>query len=258
MTKQRLVRKVLTISLLAYLGFGAYLYAFQRAFLYYPVGEPASSAAASLWLSTGDVRIRVWVINPEQDAALIYFGGNAEAVIHNADEFTRWFPEYSIYLVNYRGYAGSTGTASEAGLFGDALAVYDDIAARHVRIATLGRSLGTGVAVYLASERPIDRLALVTPFDSVVAVARSLYPIYPVSVMIKDKYDSLSRAPKVTAPTLVLIAEDDTLIPPKHAFRLVTAFAANQVRTEVVANANHFSIGNSHQYRAALRDFFAG
>lgn len=249
---------MLTIGLLGYLGLGVYLYAFQRALLYYPVAEPPDTEAASLWLTVGDARIRVWIVNPGQDAALIYFGGNAEAVVYNAEKFTRWFPEYTGYLVNYRGYAGSTGKASEGALFRDALAVYDHIAAHHARIAALGRSLGTGVAVYLASERTIDRLALVTPFDSVVAVARNLYPIYPVSVMIKDKYDSIARAPEVTAPTLVLIAEDDTLIPPKHAFELVAAFAVDQVHTEVVANTNHYTIGHSHQYQAVLRDFFNG
>jgi pimeloyl-ACP methyl ester carboxylesterase len=208
-------------------------------------------------VSSGDERLRVWRINPGRAAALIYLGGNAEAVSGNAGTFLRLFPERTSYLVNYRGYGGSTGEPSEGGLYEDALAVFDYVRAAHSHVAVVGRSLGSGVATYLAANRPVDRLVLVTPYDSVERVAQAHYPMYPMSVLLKDKFDSMSRADAIRVPTLVLTAERDRLITPEHSRRLAAAIEPRWVESVVVEGANHFDIDRRSTYRAALAAFLS-
>ena len=125
--------------------------------------------------------LRGWKLNPGKSGALLYFGGNAERLDASRDEFARLFPDRTVYLLSYRGYGASEGQPGEAALFGDALALYDAARARHPRrrYAVIGRSLGSGVASYLASQRPVERLALVTPFDSLAEVAQAHYPVVP-------------------------------------------------------------------------------
>ncbi|MFM2003805.1 MAG: hypothetical protein RI963_3231, partial [Planctomycetota bacterium] len=118
--------------------------------------------------------------DPGQDAlpagAVIYFGGNAEEVDRSADDYAAAFPRHAIYLMNYRGYGGSQGGPSKAALHRDAAALYEYVASRHGTIVVIGRSLGSGVAVRLAVSNRVDRLILITPFDSIVNVARGLFP----------------------------------------------------------------------------------
>ena len=104
--------------------------------------------------------------------------------------FRAAFPDRSLFLVNYRGYGGSSGQPSEAALFADALAIFDHVRREHSEIAVMGRSLGSGVAVLVASERPVEQLVLVTAFDSLVNVAREYLRWLPVGRLLRDRYDS--------------------------------------------------------------------
>ena len=187
--------------------------------------------------------------------ALIYFGGNAEDVAANVDALSGALPGHSLYLVNYRGYGGSTGTPSEAALFADALAVYDHVRTRHPQTSVLGRSLGSGVAVYLASERPVERLVLVTPFDSLLNVARTHFRILPAGLLLKDRYESASRAHTISAPVMTVIAEEDEIIPRARSQALVDAFRPGQVRLTVIDDAQHNTLDAAPEYLASVREF---
>ncbi len=223
--------------------------------LYYPTPSVNSSEAQVIMLSHQDQSLKVWHIPGSSDRAFIYFGGNAEDVALNIPQFKRLFPQYSIYLHNYRGYGGSTGKASETALFSDAGALYDYVKTKHREISVIGRSLGTGVAVYLASIKEVSRLVLVTPFDSMVNLARNYYFLVPVSLLLKDKFDSLRRAGRLVTPTLVLIAEYDEVIPRKRADSLVSALKQEMTGVEVIKGAGHNTIGSSPQYEKALSVF---
>jgi pimeloyl-ACP methyl ester carboxylesterase len=237
---------VLAYGLLCVLMFGL-----QRSLLYIPVGGAAPAGAERIDLPAGDVTLRIWARPLAGADALIYFGGNAEDVAQNFAPFAHVLPRHALYLVNYRGYGGSGGSPTEAALFADALAAYDHVAARHARVAVVGRSLGSGVAVYLAHERPVSRLVLVTPYDSIENVARGHYPFLPVRWLLKDKFDSASRIKGVRAPTLVVIAERDEVIRRARTDALLTKFPAGQVRVEVVAGATH----NNLDYEPLLAAF---
>jgi len=246
---------LLKISVFAYLGMGAYLYLVQRSMMYFPVAENPAEDVSFEHVTDDGESLKIWALGRGKERAVIYFGGNAEDVYHNAENFRRMLPEHTVYLVNYRGYGGSTGSPTESSLFADALDIYDALRDRHAQIAVIGRSLGSGVAIYLASERQVQRLVLVTPPDSALAIAQNIYPVYPVALMLKDKYQSIDYAARVGAPALIVLAEQDRIIPRAHSTRLAEAFARGQVEQVVVANAGHNGLSGHRQYWDEIKRF---
>lgn len=256
-TVKRIVTTALLAAIIGYAALCVYLHVAQRSLIYFPTPETASADAAALHIQTAGAVLKVWqVLRPGPDA-VIYFGGNADDVGAHIVPFSRALPDHSLYFVNYRGYGGSTGTPTEAALFADALSVYDHIRPNHSRIAIVGRSLGSGVAAYLAAERPIDKLVLVTPYDSIARVAQSHYRWFPVFLIVTDRFDSLSRVPRISAPTLVLIAEVDEVIPRARTDALVAAFPPAQVRVKILPGVSHNLEDETRSYLDAIRDFLA-
>ena len=198
--------------------------------------------------------LKVWRLGAGE-RALLYFGGNAEDVAGNIAPFAAEFPDTAIYLVNYRGYGGSTGSPSEAALLADAEAVFDRVRAQHARVAVVGRSLGSGVAVHVAAVRDVSKLALITPYDSVLRIAQRQLPFVPVSLLLRDTFDSVSKAPRVRAPVLALLAEVDTSIPRDSSARLVAAFSPGQAEVRVIPATDHNSIADAPEYGPALASF---
>jgi pimeloyl-ACP methyl ester carboxylesterase len=169
--------------------------------------------------------------------------------------FSEALPGQSLYFVNYRGFGGSTGTPTEAALFADALSVFDQIHRDHTRIAVIGRSLGSGVAAYVATKRPVSKLVLVTPYDSIERVAQAQYRWFPIFLILKDRFDTLSRVRKIAAPTLILIAENDDVIPRERTDRLVAAFSPNQLKVKLLRGAAHNLEDGTQSYLDAMREF---
>jgi pimeloyl-ACP methyl ester carboxylesterase len=254
------MRAVLTLLLAPVAAYGvlcAWLFFTQRAQIYFPTPVSAAPGAQTLWLESQGERIRVWSVARPGRRALLYFGGNAEDVAGNVELFSLAFPDRALYFVNYRGYGGSSGRPSEAGLVADALAVFDHAQREHPAVAVIGRSLGSGVAVQLASARPVERLVLVTAYDSLVNVAREHFRWLPVRLLMRDRYDSASRAPQVKAPLLVVTAGEDEIIPRQRSDALAAAFAAEQTRVIVVPGVGHNTLDMSPLYLGAVREFLA-
>ncbi len=181
---------------------------------------------------------------------LIYFGGNAEEVSWMLDDFTRR-AAIAVALVNYRGYGLSEGLPSESALFADSLAIYDALVARAdvdaSRVAVMGRSLGTGVATYLAAQRPLRAVVLVSPYDSLVQVAQSHYPLFPVSWLMRYRFDSLSRAPQIAVPMLALAGSRDTLVTPLRSRALAQSWKGTH-RVELLDGVGHNDITGHAQF----------
>jgi hypothetical protein len=236
------------------LGF-ALLYVFQRNLLYMPT-PVYSHNYEELSLLNEDVTVQIIVLNQGNDEALIYFGGNAEPVIANAQDFSSAFGNKTIYLVNYRGYGGSSSKPTQAGLFSDALAVFDKVKTQHSQVAIMGRSLGTGVAMYVAANRVVDQLVLISPYDSILAVAQNSFPIYPVSLLLKDKYDSVALAKHVNSQVLIIVGAQDKLIPNKHSQTLASALALEPARLIVIQAAGHNNISQFPIFYQSISTFF--
>ena len=94
----------IAIFTIAYVAICFLLFVFQRQMIYSPTSEVSVQGVAHTVLDTGEVRIKVWTLNPGKEKALIYFGGNAENVAYNIDDFGTLFADRTVYLVNYRGY----------------------------------------------------------------------------------------------------------------------------------------------------------
>lgn len=253
----RTVVSFLVIAAVVYLGLGAWMYATQRSQIYFPVPETHRPDAQVRWIESQGERLKIWVVPRAGSRALVYFGGNAEDVAGNIEVFSAAFPDRSLFLVNYRGYGGSSGQASETALFADALAIFDHVRREHSDIAVMGRSLGGGVAVLVASERPVEQLVLVTAFDSLVNVARDYLRWLPVGWLLRDRYESASRAPAVSAPVLVVIAGEDEIIPRARSEALVAAFAPGQGQVVVVPGVGHNTLDESPQYLGAVGRFLS-
>jgi pimeloyl-ACP methyl ester carboxylesterase len=246
---------LLALAAFVYFCFCLYLYLFQRSFIYFPTPAIDRAPAEELWLDIDNERIRIWRLHAAEPDAILYFGGNAEDVSLNIQEFSEWFPEQAVYLANYRGYGGSTGSPGETALFNDAEATFDFVKGRHPNVSVIGRSLGAAVAVDLAAGRDVARLALVTPFDSLARLARDFYPIFPTSVLLKDKYDSLGRAGRIRAPVLIIVAEQDEIIPRESSERLAGAIAESLVTLIVMEGTSHNTVGISPAYGRTLQAF---
>ncbi len=245
---------VIGVGLLSYLAVCAFLYLFQRSLLYFPTAVIDAVDADQVALASGGETVHLWRSAEDCSAAIIYFGGNAEAVALSHASYRRLFPNHTIYLLEYRGYGRSTGSPTEAGLLEDALAVADHVLEQHSDVVVIGRSLGSGLAVQVAASRPVRQLVLITPYDSLLSVAQSIFPWLPVGWLLKDQYRAIDIAPQVAVPTLILAAERDTVIPPHHAERLAGALPSVW-RTVVVPDAGHNDISDSRHFDQAIRAF---
>ena len=247
---------VLGVPLLMWL-FQERLIFFQRPLESRPAPRPTLEEVA-IPAADGS-KLRGWLVKGGGAPAplVIYFGGNAEEVswlVEVAEKFAGW----SLLLVNYRGYGESEGKPSESALFADALAVHDYARNRPdvnpERIVAMGRSLGSGVAVHLAAERTLRGVILVSPYDSLVAVAGRHYPFLPMPLMLRHRFDSLSRAPRIEAPLLCLVADDDKVVPVSHSRTLFDAWRGRKTWRDI-PRADHDSIAGESAYWIAIADF---
>ncbi|HXW73285.1 MAG TPA: alpha/beta hydrolase [Steroidobacteraceae bacterium] len=242
---------------LSYGALCALLYLMQDRLLYLRTPEVARAGAGVIRLKCGEATLNIWELHAEQRAAVIYFGGNAEDVGANLADFAAAFTDRALYLVNYRGYGGSSGHPSESALKADAESIYDWVSARHERTAVMGRSLGSGVATELATRRPIERLVLITPYDSIANVAADHFFWLPVRWLVRDRYDSLTRIGKVRSPVLAVVAEYDEVVLRARSDALIAAIPAGIRHVVMIAGATHNDISSFPAYLASLREFLA-
>ncbi len=245
---------ILSTLAMFYIASSLLLFFFQRNFLYFPSPEYKHPWQTQIF-HHGNESINAIVLNQGREKSILYFGGNAEAVVNNTADYIKDFPDHTIYLVNYRGYGGSSGSPDEQALYSDALYIYDQIKNKHRNVSVIGRSLGTGIATYIASKRSIEKMILITPFDSIENIAGSHYPIFPVSLLLKDKFDSAGRVNEITAQTLIMLAEHDNVIPLKNSMRLINAFPVSQISVKTIKNTGHNNISDREKFHIVLKDF---
>ena len=249
----RIVTSFVSIALVLYAGACAALFVFQRSLIYYPQPKSYGGRGDTLVLPVDGANLNVSVRPHAGPKALVYFGGNAEDVSANLPSFATAFPDRALYLMHYRGYGGSTGKPTEAALHTDAVALFDRVRREHPDVAVIGRSLGSGVAVRLARERPASKLVLVTPYDSIAAVAANQFRFFPVRWLLTDKFDALGDVPALRIPTLIVQAEHDEVIPASHTEALAAAFAKGVASRVVIRGVGHNDISAKPEYLDAIR-----
>jgi uncharacterized protein len=259
--------KWLLLALLAgYGGLVALVYVGQRALQYFPERTRTPPAAAGLpraeeiVLDTADgERVIAWHVAPhEGKPVLLYFHGNGGSLAWRAERLRSLAADWTgLLALSYRGYGGSSGSPTEKGLMEDAFAAYAWAVARYgaARIALWGESLGSGVAVALAAERPVSRVVLESPFTSIADVGAQVYWFLPVRWLIKDSFRSDLRIGKVAAPVLVLHGERDNVVPIAFGERLYGLIKAPKRFVRFPA-AGHNDLG-VHGALDAAREFLA-
>ncbi len=245
---------------IAYLGCVLFMYLKQDSIVFYPTlarheGHGLESVA-DYSLDRQAAGLRGWLVNPHllQEKLLIYYGGNAEDVFFNIDDF-RDIKAASLF-VPYRGYGPSSGKPGEKELFADALAVIDDLVARYspAEIYLIGRSLGSGVACYAAAHREVQGLVLITPYDSLENIARANYPWLPVSLLLKHRFRSVRYLTEIHCPILIIYAGQDRVVPPERTRNLIDHIRGEK---EVVFldRADHGTIDMFAEYWEAILGF---
>lgn len=219
---------------------------------------PEDSQSLAVTAADGTT-LRGWMrVASEVPAPLIlYFGGNAEEISGTLAD-PRWPRGWSVAGLNYRGYGASEGEPGEQAMRADALALFDAVAQRPDvdprRIVAFGRSLGTGVAVALAAERPVAAVVLASPYDSLVAIGRTHYPFLPVSLALRHRFDAAALAPALRAPLLAVVAERDPVVPIERSRALYDAWGGEKAWT-VVPRTEHNTLAAPPDLWQALGHF---
>jgi pimeloyl-ACP methyl ester carboxylesterase len=246
------VRLALAAVALAYVAICVLVFFVQRSLIYFPQPSSLGDRDTTIALPVTDAHVVASVRQRPGPKAVVYFGGNGEDVTLSIPGLAASFPEHALYLLQYRSYGRSGGKPSETALVGDALALFDLAHREHASVEVVGRSLGSGIAVQVANARPVARLVLVTPYDSLLSIAAARFPFLPVSWLLLDRYESWRHAPKVTAPTHVIVAEHDEVVPRASTERLLARFAPGIATLKVIANADHNSVSEQPEYGPIL------
>ena len=240
----RVLKRLVVIAALCYAAVTA-VFAFQQRQFLFNTGDDGKLAAASglavpdserIALTASDgVQITAWYVPPAtgRKVMLFFHGQGGQLVIQTG----RWRrireAGHGILALSYRGYPGSKGSPTEAGIHLDARAAYDWLVARHAKqdIVLHGHSLGSGVAVHLAAGIEAHALVLEAPFTAAVDVATERMPWLPVGLLMLDQFRSRDRITQVRMPLMIVHGNRDAVIPPAHSERLYSL--ANEPKTFV-------------------------
>jgi hypothetical protein len=253
-TMPRTLLLLVALSVLAYLLLCVALFVEQRRLLYFPPPVTPAQIQGTLEMAVDGATLRVSHLERPGAGAVIWFGGNADDVSASMALIAAAFPDRSIYAMHYRGYGGSTGAPTEPSLRADALVLHDLVKGAHPEIIVVGRSLGSGVAIGLAAARPVARLVLVTPYDSLQALAQRQFPMFPVSLLLRDKYESWRYAPGLQVPVLLVAADHDEVVPRASTDLLATRFAPGVARLHVLPGTSHNTILDSPAFERLMRE----
>ncbi len=251
---------LLGLVFIVFVGSVMGLFSFQDSLIFYPVDANPRVfqhyQQHEIAVSSHGYQLQGWrFVNERSDNnnVVLYFGGNAEDVTLNFPNVNA-FNARQVFFFNYRGYGNSQGKPSQQALYEDGLSIYDDLLKSHDvepdRVIVMGRSLGSAVATYIAAHRSVARVILVTPFDSLENVAKGIFPLLPVSWIIKHPFPSLTYAPDIKVPALFLVAANDEVVPVKLSKNLYELWAGpkqwallpGMTHNDIQAHPNYYSM----------------
>lgn len=226
-----------------------------------PAG-PMPRGAEKLSLTVGRHRLAGIYIPPDEpsfDRTLVLgFGGNAWNGQDVAEYLHELYPETHVVAFHYRGYKPSGGQASAEALLSDAPLVFDFAVEkmRPNRTIAVGFSIGSGIAAHLAAKRPLKGAILVTPFDSLKAVAQSMYPWLPIGPFFDHEIDAADAIAKVKVPVAVVAAQRDEIVPTERTAALRKKIP-NLVFDRSIGRAGHNDIYARSDFQEAMREALA-
>ena len=228
-----------------------------------PPAGPLPPGSEELSIETPDgIRLAGIHIPPDQVASsrtlVLGFGGNAWNGQDVAEYLHELYPETDVIAFHYRGYKPSGGQPSAEALMADAPLVFDFVSKRlkPLRTIVVGFSIGSGVATHLAARRHVHGVILVTPFDSLRAVAQSMYPWLPIGAIFDHEIDAVGAIGQVTAPVAVLAAEHDEIVPAERTEALRSKIP-NLKFDRIIRGARHNDIYVRSDFQDAMREALA-
>jgi pimeloyl-ACP methyl ester carboxylesterase len=244
---RRAVYAVVFVAVFAYLGACGYMYFTQRSFQYEPegkflaLGETLLTTAEVVEIQTSNnERIRGWYAPPQPGKPLIvYYKGNAESFANEHVRYEQFVAEgFGFLAFDYRGFPASPGILNQDNVLKDAIAAYAFAQNKGFPLVIWGRSLGSGPATYVASQRDANALLLETPFDSALAVAKDRYGFLPVDWIMQDTYRVDQWILDVTEPVFVAHGTADKTIGYQHGAHTYE-LAPNKAEFWTVEGAGH-------------------
>jgi uncharacterized protein len=223
---------------------------------------PEAAERLTLPLPGGDTLVGLHLLaerRPPAEAPLILgFGGNAWNADLLANFLSSLYPDRDVAAFHFRGYAPSTGRPSAEALLDDAVAIHDHLQATLAppRIVAVGLSIGAGPAAHLASRRPLAGLILVTPFDSLGALAREHYFWAPVGLLLRHRMEISEAVAASSVPLALIAAERDTIVPPRRTEPLRRA-ATDLVLDRIIPDAGHNDLYGRAEFVSAMREALA-
>ncbi len=263
---RRIVFALLVVGVLAYIGSGTYMYVFQRSFQYEPegkflaLGETLLKTAEQVEIPTSNnERIRGWYAAPTDPGKpiIVYYKGNSDSFSSEHERFEAFVEDgYGFVAFDYRGFPASPGVLSQDNVLKDAIAAFAFAANKGYPVVIWGRSLGSGPATYVASQRNAQALLLETPFDSALAVAKDRYWFLPVEWIMLDQYRVDQWIADVEEPVFVAHGTADTTIGYQHGVRAYE-LAPNKAEMWTVEGAGHSDLWEAGIWEKA-KGFFEG
>lgn len=256
---------ILLILVLLYVLTGILFYIFQNRILFFPQKLPKdfkyhfTFPFEELFIKTHDNKKVNALYFKKQDTrgVILYFHGNAGSLASwgwIAADFQS-FP-YDLMIMDYRTYGKSDGPLTEENLYKDAEACYQFIRQRYPedQIAIYGRSIGTAIAVDLASKTNPARLILESPFCNLPQLARHHFPVLPYALLTRYRFDSCEKAEQIKCPVYILHGTNDNIIPIKFGEKFAGLLPSWQVKFTPVEQAGHNDLGEYDEYRRKLTE----
>ena len=217
------ILSILIALFVAYLILIVFIYFYQRKLLYHPsennyLDETNLNHKIEKIYIQSDTELISWYYNNNKNyKTILFFHGNAGRLdnrVYKLNELSKLNINYLI--VAYRGFSGNQGKPSEIGIYKDSNAAkkwLNENGIKDTNIILYGESLGTAVAVDLASKNNFAGMILESPFTSMIKLAKKYYPYLPVKILLKDKYDSENKLNKINAPILIMHGYKDKIVP---------------------------------------------
>ena len=211
--------------IIAYIVVIIFVYFYQRNLLYHPSennyqNDTIQFNHQEIFIKVNDeIKLKSWIINKDLKnfKTLVFFHGNAGDLsnrIYKLNELDKL--DINILLISWRGFSGNEGYPTEKNLYEDAKAAINWLSGKNVnndQIILYGESLGTGVAIEIAKNNNFNSIILESPFTSIENSAKIYYPYLPVSFLLKDRYDSISKIKKINSPILIMHGRKDDIVP---------------------------------------------
>ncbi len=222
-----------------------------------PIDEPLKPERL-VFKGENGIKLHGMLFSPGEEAAaglLLGFGGNAQDADDLGQDLASRFPGWHVAVFHYRGYGPSEGRPSGQALLGDALVIHDRLKARLApkKVMAYGVSLGTGIAAYLVQQRRLDGAFLITPYDSLVAVAKDSYPWLPVDLLMKHRIPSIEFLSGNPTPIAIIAAERDRVVRPPRTERL-RAVIDQLVFDRVISDAGHADLYDTDAFDQAIEE----